>query len=379
MASTTANLNLHKELQRHLGYLKSDPENTSLLIDVVDLAIKASETDAALELLERYRLIDGETPLYISMYGLALMGKRDFKLAAQVFRKLADISPDEPATQFNIAWCLAMEKDYASARKWLPPSTVNALPQAAALHIELLHTEGHLDEALDAARIAIAAHPGDEGLMAAISVLAMDTDQPELAAECAAKGGNHPDALATLGALTLGEDDPTLALSQFDAALAINVHKPRAWVGKGLAQIAAGRDELREEAAKNIDHGAKLFETHIGSWIAAGWARMLLNDLAASRQRFEIALNIDKTFAESHGALAVVDVLEGDFSTGQERLRRAMGLDRQCFSAALAQVLLLQSDGKTDLARKIFDAAIHTPMDETGRTIAGALVKQGLS
>ena len=379
MAKTNANPDILMELKRHLGYLNSDPENASLLIDVVDLAIKANETDVALELLERYRMIEGDTPLYSSMYGLALMGAHKFKQAADIFRSLADASPEEPATQFNLAWCLAMEKDYEGAKQCLTPATVTALPQAATLQIELLHTTGNFDEAIAAANAGMATHADDKGLMAAVSVLAMDTDQPDLAAKCAAKAGNHPDALATLAALTLGDNDPNLALSQFDAALALNQHKPRAWVGKGLAQIAVGNSALLEDAAKNIDHGAKLFETHIGSWIAAGWAQLLLNDLAASRQRFEIAFNIDKTFAESHGALAVVDMLEGDFSTGQERLRRAMGLDRKCFSAALAQVLLLQSDGKTDLARKIFEDAINTPMDETGRTIAGALMQQGLS
>ena len=271
-----------------------------------------------------------------------------------------------------------MEKNFEEALALLTPEICTALPQASALHIELRHQIADFEGALAASKTAMNEHPSAPGVMAAISVLAMDTDQPELAADCANKAGNHPDALTTLGALSLGEDNSALALKQFETALSINKHRPRAWVGRGLAQIASGQDSLRMEAARNIDHGAQLFDTHIGSWIAAGWAHLMMNDLPAARARFQKAMSIDAAFAESHGALAVTDIMEGKFEAGQGGLRRAIGLDKECFSAALAQVLLLQSDGKQDVAEKIFDRAINTPLDETGRTIASALVKQGL-
>ena len=252
------------------------------------------------------------------------------------------------------------------------------LPQAAAYKIELLHQLGDFETAMQEAQNLMQLHPEHAGLAAAVSVLALDMDQPSLAAACAAKAKTHPDARVTQGTLALVEQDISLALSEFQKAIQLNEHRPRAWVGLGLAQVASGIKEDMRQAADNLDRGASLFETHIGSWIAAGWTQLLLGELEQSRIRFNKAMEIDKTFAESHGALAVLDILEEQYDSAQTHLRRALGLDRMCYSAALAQTLLLNASGKEEQAREIFDKAINTPLDDSGRTISTFLVSSGL-
>jgi tetratricopeptide (TPR) repeat protein len=379
MSTPNTKAALSEKLQQYLGYLETDPENLELLADSADLALKADQPTIALDLLERHsKLATAPTHAIIGMRGLALLQAKRFKEAVSVLQTVVEINPEDTSSRFNLAWCQSVQSDFEDALETLTDQTIKALPQAAALQIEILHQQEDFSAAGAAADMAMNTHPNDEALMATISVLALDLDQPELAAKCAAKAGAHPDALTTLGTLTLGENNPGLAIDQFEAALALNKHRPRAWIGKGLAQIATGDNSLRIDAANNIDSGAKLFATHIGSWIAAGWAHLLNNDLALSRQRFQTALDIDNTFSESHGAIAVLDMLEGNFESGQGYLRRAIGLDKNCFSAALAQVLLLESEGKSGTARQIFERAINTPIDDDGRTIAKALVKQGL-
>jgi tetratricopeptide (TPR) repeat protein len=242
------------------------------------------------------------------------------------------------------------------------------------LEVQLLHELGDFDRAAEAARHHVAAFPDHEGLAAAVSVLALDIEDLDLARACALKAANHPDALTTLATLALGQSQLGEAEKLFERALSANDHLPRAWIGLGLARLV----EKDGRAAADIDRGAQLFGDHIGSWIAAGWAHLIAGDLIAARQRFEQALGIDENFGESHGSLAVLDVLEGHDAEASKRIAIAKRLDRQSFSAAFAQVLLTAQAGKTESARALFEKILETPVNERGDTAAAALARMGL-
>ncbi len=100
--------------------------------------------------------------------------------------------------------------------------------------------------------------------------------------------------------------------------------------------------------------------------------------MAAARARFETALDLDPNFAETHGSLAVLDLLEGNSESARERSEIALRLDRQCYSAALARSLLAAGAGDQETARRIYEKAIDTPVDGSGRTIGQALAKLGM-
>jgi len=101
---------------------------------------------------------------------------------------------------------------------------------------------------------------------------------------------------------------------------------------------------------------------HIGSWIAG--------DLARSRSRFERAYNIDNAFAESPGSLAVFDAIEGNTRDAERKSLTALKLDRECFSATLAQTLLLAAAGQEQNARHLFEKALPMPIGKDRKTIA---------
>lgn len=367
--------NLSEHLTGMLGFLKSDPQNLSLISDTAEVALDVNDLDLVKDLLVRYKTIAPFSDKQVGLSGLLAIQSKDFELASQQFSKLLENNSKDTAIRFNLAWSLSMLKEYDAAIKTIDEKTANTLPQAAMLEVQIMHQLGKFEEAGIRAKQHLETHPDDTGLAAAISVLAMDNDDEELARLCAQKGGDHPDALTTLATLALDDDDSEQALELFDKALAINPHGPRTWIGKGLAQLASGDTK---DAAKNIDHGAEMFGSHLGSWIASGWAYFIMDDLETSRERFEHALGIDDTFAETHGSLAVLNVLSGNIDQAKTGVRTAMRLDRECFSAALAQTLIFSSQGNPDAAKKIFDRAINTPIDGSDRTIAKSLVRMGL-
>lgn len=361
---------------RLLALLVADPKNLSLLADAADAALAEQRPDETAELMTRYEALAPLPPREASLAGLAAMQLGQFETATARFSGLVEAGVGDPAVRFNLAWSRAMLKDFTGALALIDEDLARTLPQAAMLKIQLLHEQGAFDEAAARARDYVEWHPDHRGLMAAVSVLALDVDDEALAARCAAKGGDHPDALTTLGTLALGEERATEALDIFERALARNPNVPRAWVGLGLAKLLSGQ---AESAAGDIDRGAEMFGDHLGSWIAAGWTYFVNKDLATSRARFEHALALDPNFAESHGAVAVLDILEGRTEEGRARSEVALRLDRNCYSGALANVLLAKAAGDPEQARRIYEIAINTPIDGSGRTIAQALAKLGLT
>jgi tetratricopeptide (TPR) repeat protein len=359
-------------LKRLLSYLAADPLNANLRADAAERALDSDMPDLARELLGSDPETLGDRGL--GLLGLAQMLSRNFGEAAKCFEMLASRGVSDPAVRFNLAWSLSAERKPAAALQQLTPEVTQTLPQAATLEVRLLHEQGEFERAAEVARNHLERFPEDARLAAAVSVLALDVEDVDLARECAEKAGDQPEALATLGTLALGEQKVGEAVRLFDKAIAANGNVPRAWIGRGLARLV----EQDSDAASDIDHGAELFGDHIGSWIAAGWAYLIVGRLGEARQRFERALAIDDNFGESHGSLAVVDVLDGDEGGAQKRIAIALRLDPQSFSARFARTLLIERSGDVQAARKLLAKILETPVNDRGDSAAVALTRLGL-
>lgn len=365
-----------ERLDRLELYLQTDPTNLRLLSECAEVALTAGRADLTLQWLDRHAALAPLSPREINLKGLAALQIGDFASANDAFQSVLAEDPESPSLRFNLAWARAKLGDMPGALELLDIATGQSLPQAALLHVQLIHAQGEFEQAAQLADDYISVHPDHGGLHAAASVLAIDLEKPALAREHASRAGNHSDALTTLGVLALGEDRNAEALDFFTRALALNTEAPRAWIGAGLARLVAGE---HAEAAREIEHGAQLFVDHSGSWIAAGWAHVLDGDLGKGRLCFQRALDADRSFSEPHGSLAVIDIMEGRMETARASTQTALRLDRLSFSGALAQSLLLSADGDPKRAHNLITRALHTPIDASGRTIAASLARYGLT
>lgn len=359
------------KLVRLLTYLESDPFNADLLTEAVETSLDIGELDQAEALNTRLievLPIDFRGPYYT---GMIAMKRGEFDKAAAGLARLLE-EHDYPNVRFGLAWSKAMVGKKHDVLPLLDDRTIEAIPAAAMLKVQVMHENGDFDGAFAVAHQVMALHPADPGLMAAIATLATDMEDMELARHCAQQAGEHPEGLAVSALIELQSGDLVTARHLYDRSISIRDHNPRAWVGRGLSALLA---QAPEDAARDIDRGAQQFGDHIGSWIAAGWAHCLAGDLKAARQRFEHALAIDHSFAETHGSLAVIDILAGDQDAARRKIMTALRLDRECFAAALAQVLLSSDDPAK--ARQIVEQAMQTPLNEKGLTIAGYIA--GLS
>jgi Tfp pilus assembly protein PilF len=72
-------------------------------------------------------------------------------------------------------------------------------------------------------------------------------------------------------------------------------------------------------------------------------------------------------------------LLDGDTQSAKRRAQVALRLDRKSFSAAFVSMLLAAGAGDRDKAQRIFQIALNTPIDGSGRTVAQSLARLGAS
>ena len=116
---------------------------------------------------------------------------------------------------------------------------------------------------------------------------------------------------------------------------------------------------LRER--QKADRERRILEAATGLFREVGYDAARIEDIA------ERALTIDRNFAETHGGLAVIAVLEGDGAAAAACIKRALRLQPGCLSARYAEVLALGRAGKHEAAQAAFEALMSTRIaDEEG-------------
>lgn len=361
---------LQQRFARLAGYLELDPDNLNLLGDAAAGALEAGLPDRAVELVDRYQAIAPLPAALLNLKGLAALSQEQFDVAAGIFADLRVTAPDDTGLRFNLAWAKTMLGDDAGAAELLDDATARTVPGAAVLKVQAFHRLGDLESALQYGVPLAEARPDDAALLGALSLVAMDAQQPELARGWAARSQTTADGLSSLGVLTLQDYRTDEALACFDRGLALRPDSARNLLGKGLALMSSG-DGIG--AAKYLDQAAGIFGSHLGTWIAAGWAHFVNGDRVRAREIFESCLELDDTFAETHGALAVLDIMDGQLDSARRRTETALRLDRKCFAGALARSMLLEHDGDAQSAQRVRDIALNAPL-ESGQTLAQAMV-----
>ena len=363
-------------LQRLSGYLTLDPNNPVLLEHAGEAAFALGDFALVHTLLGRRRALGPASSRAQNLEGLLALHDQRYVDAVSIFAPLWEQTPDDPSLSFNLAWARAKLGDHQGTFAALERPSATASAAAAVVKVRALHHLGRLDDALKEGDAFARRFAGDGALLGALATAALDAGETQRALAYARAAGENAEGLIVLGMLSLDGETIDAQPHLFDRAIAAAPGNPRAMLGKGLELLIARQPGT---AARYIERAAALFEDHLGSWVAAGWAHFLAGELQASRAAFERALALDDRFAEAQGGVAVLDIAEGRREEGERRMQVAIRLDRQCLSGALAKIMLLDRDGRTDMAVRIREAALNRPLDESGRTLAQALVRFGFS
>jgi tetratricopeptide (TPR) repeat protein len=211
----------------------------------------------------------------------------------------------------------------------------------AALWIRCLHFLGDVEPAMSFARTHETRCASDAGFLSSAALAYFDGEAFEDAARASraalALAPGSVEALIVRGSLALGRADAPAALADFEEALQRKPNEGRAASGLGMARLLAGDPAgSREVLRQAIEH----MPTHIGTWQSLGWACIALQAWDEAGAAMGRALELDRNFGESHGAVAVVAALTGQREAAQASIERALRLDPNGLSARYAQMVL---------------------------------------
>lgn len=346
-------------LQRLEGFLAQDPQNPHLLHDAFQAALAAARFDAAEFHLAHARALGHDVRLWqLHAIHLDLARHRWDDARAAIASLQAEPGLDkalaDSLTQ-DLAYVLFEQRDYAAALASLEPVVAAAMacatelpPSSQMLVLRLWHRCGKLGDAMNWARSADAAGrlaPAAAGVASLVAVDAEDLALAGLWMQRAQQAGAATlESMLTASTLALAARDAAAAEDHAREALGLNGEDGRSWAMLGLVQLLGRR---LTESQKSLERAVLTMPEHVGTWLALGWVRVMLQDAAGARAAFEEGLARDRNFAECHGALAVAQAMQGQEEPARQSIERALRLDQACMSVQYAQ-LVLSGHGQVD-------------------------------
>jgi Flp pilus assembly protein TadD len=102
---------------------------------------------------------------------------------------------------------------------------------------------------------------------------------------------------------------------------------------------------------------------HIGTWHILAWTYISLEDYPQALATFEKSYQLDRTFGETHGGLAVAHALLGDSQKADRHIKLAEKIAPDSFSVIYAKMVRLTQQGKTKEANALLEHTKDTQYD----------------
>ncbi len=329
-------------LARLEEYLKLDPANPVLRREAGELCLSLARADEALFHINAGLCSAPGDAQLVNAKAIALMASGRHSDAVPSLADLLQSRADSHIA-FNLAYAQLQSGDAPGARETLTPFVESGQCDSmiAALWIRSLHHLGELETAIAFARAQEARCACDAGFLGAAALAYFDAEafpEAERTSRAAlALDSRSSDALIVRGSLALGRAEAMRALADFDRAEQRAPNDGRVAAGLGMARLVAG-DAMG--ARESLRRAVVLMPSHIGTWHALGWACIALRAWSEAATVMQKALELDRNFGESHGAVAVVAALSGRRDDAQAAIDRAMRLDPRGLSARYAQLVL---------------------------------------
>lgn len=341
------------------AYLRSDPDNASLLGEAFDAALQAGQLDAADFHLAHARAL-GHDRWRWGLNAIHLQLARHHWSPAILLIEELLAAPMRPEAltgplRHDLAYALLRDENFDQASGVVDEllreagEDAPALPPATqSLCLRVWHRQYAFERALawaQARDVAGALAPEAAGVA---SLLALDASDFANAARWSAaalrSNAMTAEALVAGSASAIASRDVASAETLARGAIAMNAEDGRSWSMLGLVQMM-NRDLATARAS--LERAVKTMPGHVGTWLSLGWACLLMGDPTAALDAFQAGLALDRNFAESHGGVAAAQAALGLREEAQAGIDRAQRLDRASLSANYA-VLLLNGQDMSD-------------------------------
>jgi tetratricopeptide (TPR) repeat protein len=378
LAEEVARQEFAAKLVRLLGYLDRDPNNVSLLADAAETALRAGDAEQAKALIGRGLAAAGKDQDARFRFGNLLLAAQEYAGAHRLFAEMADSLP-HPAIYYNLAYAQVGEslfEDAVASLQKIPEGQRAELPQYDFLFGKALYYGQQAEAAVEYLNRYLKSVPEDREALGVTAMAMLDAGQMVAAKALANRllGLAPDDAMGhmTLGSLAVLEKDPATARPHLEFVVKQYPDFGRAWSALGFTDL----QEIKlEQAREHFRIAVQSMPNHLGTWHGLAWAAFLLGDMQAAHSAVASAMDLDRTFSENHGTLAVLLILEGRLDEAEQSIKRGLRLNPQSAATLYARGLLLAQRGDPESGKKLIERIYTTAgMKEEAAKIAEALI-----
>ena len=370
---------LRGQLERYKSFLAQDPDNANLTYQVAEMLYRLSEFDESNTLIDQaLAKHPGENALLLLKSNIA-MATGQASSAVEILESLIAAGHTDKAIRYNLAYALLYVGRHEDALSHLDElqEFSEEMPEVSLLRARVLHHLGDVEQAILSAEKYLDLNPNSSETSGVLALLNYDGGQNEIATKWAEQtlvtNSSNLEALITLGSIAVDSQNGDSAKKHFATALEKHPTSGRAWSGLGLTDML-GMDI--DKAIDDLGKAVKYMPNHIGTWHALAWCQLITDDIQSAKKSLLASLDIDRNFGETHGGLAVIDVLEGNLDEARIKSKKALRLDPLSFSGRFAQSLLLDRSGNTDDAKKIIHQILSSKIGDDTETVQMKIARQ---
>lgn len=349
------------KIRRFESYVKADPENELIWIDLGDLYHQTGRFDEAVACFEKCLTFDQGNMIARGRLANVLISQHRFGEAEEIIRSIVQQTGEDNALLHNLGLTLFYQSRFEEAWKTFRRAREQGLraPVNLAYMIYSLHMQNDTQAALDLAPTWLEESPGPE-TEGYVSLVELDHGDMEAARRRAQQvvdqQSDNADANVVLGTWHMEQQDAAKATDHFRQVVTSQPDNPRGWQGLGLVHMFR---QNFSEAIKTFEKAQTLMPDNATNHLLIGWARLAAKDARAAEKSFRNAINANRNFGEAHGGLATALVFQNRMEEARSEIKKAMGLDAKGFSAVFAQSIAMQLKGQgkqaTKLLAKLFE------------------------
>ncbi|WP_318468204.1 tetratricopeptide repeat protein [Photobacterium leiognathi] len=342
-------------------YFKFDPKNIDIALQLIEALANQGDFDEALFILNEAKQYHIDEPMLISWSAHLGLATSDFKSAITAYNQLFELGYSQTGLIVNSALAHYQLGDYRRAKKLL--DSVEDLD--VTNKILKARCNAQLEETIAAitdvnSLLTLCSDEQLPEILGLLSLLYLDDAQYDLAKEYCEKtlslDDKQFDARLTAASLALYKIRIDDALSFIEPLDKEYPDTGRIIAMKALVYMYLQRFDL---AINLYERACEKMPAHVGSRINLGWCFFSVGEKDKAKQCFNDGVKIDRTFAESHGGLALISALSEEWSESQVHFKRALKLDPLSPSALFARSLYFKSKGREKEAESIVSGLIN--------------------
>ena len=361
-------------LTRYLKYLEFTPDNLNLLKDTMALSIHIQKWEIAEKLLEQALQHHPDSAEIHAHGGFIYLRKNELKKANKSFAYAVQEGLNDGAVIYNLAYSSFLLGEYEKSYEALLnlESEQTLTQESLILFARCLHHLDQLDLAIEKLEKRLS-ESFDSQVAGLLALILCDDGQIDRAIDIANHSienstenstKNFEAYLARASALSI-KQKYSIAKHDFLKALELQPNSGRCL--SGLGEICFHNYEF-DSSINYFERAVETMKDHIGTWHMLAWNYLMLDRLDKAEEAFLNSFELDRSFGESHGGLAIIYATQGKEELASKHIRLAKRLAPEGFNAIYAEMAMLNAKGQKEEAQALFEKAKNTHYDQLGTT-----------